>query len=109
MTPRRAVAAPPRDREVGDVDLEAMPATKATDEARDVAARDLPRAAAVRAVEGGMLRGREHVILLAPVGGVAVSEIPELLEDVERTVDRRGRRIRIAGAAAVDELGRGDV
>ena len=52
--------------------------------------RDLPGLAARLAVEVAVLGRREDVELLAAVVAVAVAHEPELLEDVERPVDRRG-------------------
>ncbi len=54
-------------------------------------------------------RRRQDVELLAPIGGVAVAEQTELLEDVERPIDGRRDRARIDLAAALDELGAGHV
>ena len=51
----------------------------------------------------------QDVVLLATVGPVAVADDPELLEDVEGPVDRRGDGRRIALPAPLDELGAGDV
>ena len=45
---------------------------------------------------------RQDVELLAAVGAVAVAEDAELLEDVERAVDRRGDRVRVELPAALD-------
>src|SRR4029079_6247008 len=52
---------------------------------------------------------RQDVVLLAAVGGVAVGQVAELLEDVERAVDGRRGRVRVPGPAAVDELRSGHV
>ena len=49
------------------------------------------------------------VELFAPIGGVTVADEPELLEDVERSVDGRRDRGRVDVAAAIDELAAGDV
>ncbi len=51
----------------------------------------------------------QDVELLAAVGGVAVAEQAELLEDVERPIHGRRDRARVDLAAALDELGAGDV
>ena len=53
--------------------------------------------------------GRQDVELLAAVGAVAVAQQAELLEDVERSIDRRGDRPGIDRPAALDELGPGDM
>ena len=52
---------------------------------------------------------RQDVEFLAAVDPVAVMDITELLEDVERPVDGRRRRLRIALPAAVDDLAAGHV
>jgi len=46
---------------------------------------------------------------LAALAAVAVADHTELLEDVERAIDRRGSRGGIDGPAAVDDLGAGHV
>ena len=56
-----------------------------------------------------MLLTRQDVELLAPRGRKAVAEVAQLLEDVERPVDGRRRRVRIARPAAIDQLRPGDV
>ena len=53
--------------------------------------------------------GRLDVELLATVRAVAVAEQPEILQHVQRPVDRRGDRARIHGPAALDQLGARDV
>ena len=52
---------------------------------------------------------RQHVEFLAAVRPVAVAEDAQLLEHVERPVDRRGDRPGIQLAAALDELRAGHV
>ena len=52
-----------------------------------------------------VLLDRQDVELLAAIDPVVVAEIAEVLEDVERPVDRRRRRSRIDGPAALDQLG----
>ena len=52
---------------------------------------------------------RADVELLAPARPVAVADDPEILEHVQRPVDRRRRRRRVDRAAAFDELGARDV
>jgi len=60
-------------------------------------------------VEVPVLGRREDMELLAAIGGVAVADDTEVLEDVERPVHRRRDGPRIEGATAVDQLGAGDV
>ena len=52
---------------------------------------------------------RQDVEFLASIDAVVVADVAETLEDVERAVDGRWRRRRVDGAAALDELGAGDV
>ena len=49
----------------------------------------------------------QDVELLTPVGGVAVAEQAQLLQDVERPVDGRRDRARVDLAATLDELSAG--
>ena len=92
-----------------DVDREAAPALERRHEARRLAGFDLPGRPAIDAVQVAVDGGRQDVELLPPVGGMAVDEQPELLEDVERPVDGRGDRARVDLAAALDQLGTRDV
>ena len=48
---------------------------------------------------------RQHVELLATIGGVAVADEPKLLEHVKGPVDGRGDRRRVGRAASFDEVG----
>ena len=56
-----------------------------------------------------MLDLGQDVELLAAVGAMAVADQTELLENVQRPVDRRRRRLRVDLAAALDELAAGDM
>src|ERR1700751_3145407 len=70
--PGLAVATAPGDREVGHVDGEAVRPAQGGGEGRDLGRRDLPGAAAVGAMEMGVLGDGQHVVLLPTVRGVAV-------------------------------------
>lgn len=56
-----------------------------------------------------MLLVGQHVVLLAPINAVGVANEPELLQQVERAVDGRRRGQWVLRAAALDQLGGGDV
>src|SRR5438034_10133535 len=56
-----------------------------------------------------MLLLRKEMELLATVDAVRVTNQPELLEDVERPVDRRGRGARIDVTRPLDQLAPGQV
>ena len=51
-----------------------------------------------------MLGAGQDVELLAAIGAMAVPDEPELLQDVERPIDRRRNGRRVARAASLDEL-----
>jgi hypothetical protein len=52
-----------------------------------------------------MLGLREDVELLSPIGGVAVADDAELLEDVEGPIHGRRDRVGVERTTTVDELG----
>lgn len=56
-----------------------------------------------------MLGLGQDVKLLAAIGAVAVANKADLLQYIQRPVDRRRDRLRIFGAAALDQLRRRDV
>lgn len=91
---------------VGD---EAEPAPHRSHDGRCVVSLKLPGAAAVPALEMGMLRLGKHVKLLASDGGVAVADVAQLLQDVERSIHRRRSGVGVSLAAALDQLATGDV
>jgi hypothetical protein len=94
---------------VREVDLEAALGVERRDDRRGLVGADLPAGAAGLAVEMAMHGAGEDVVLLATRGTVAVADDPELLENVQRPVDRRGDRGRVALPAALHQLGAGDV
>src|SRR6476660_1277103 len=106
-----AGGAHPRQRQVGDVDLEAALAPYSLDGRDDhrIVGRQLPRAGADAAVQVGVLSGGQDVELFATVRAVAVADDPELLEDVEGSIDGRRDGVRVARTTPVDELGTGDM
>jgi len=101
----------PGECQMRHVDLEAASCTDGLDGRDDdrIVGRQLPGTGADAAVEVRVLGGRQDVELLAPIGSMAVADHAELLEDVERSVDGRRDRVRIARATTVDELRPGDV
>jgi len=56
-----------------------------------------------------MLIGGAHVVFLLPPGTVPMPDEAEFLEHVERAIDGRGNRGRVAPPTAVNDLGPGDV
>jgi len=56
-----------------------------------------------------MLPHRQDVELLPAVGPVAVPHQPELLENVERAIDRRRDRGGVATAASIHQVGGRDM
>ena len=92
-----------------DVDLEAVVRSKGLGDGAGPRRSHLPRRAALRTVEVAVLRRREDVELLAAIGAVAVAEESELLQDVERPIDRRRRGRRVARAATLHQVRPGDV
>jgi hypothetical protein len=56
-----------------------------------------------------MVVHRQHVILLATVGTMPVTDETEILEHIQGPVHRRGDRRRIACAAAFHQVSAGDV
>lgn len=97
------------DREVGQVDAEAPLGGERAGQAGGLVGPDLPGGAADLAPQVAVLGGREHVELLASVGAVRVPDETDLLKHVKGPVDGGGGGVRIAGAAALDELGARDV
>lgn len=72
---------------MANVDLEAVGRPKGFGDGPRPGLADFPRGAASGAMEVSVLLGRQDVELLAPVGIVAVTDEPQLFEDVERAVD----------------------
>jgi hypothetical protein len=66
----------------------------------------LPRPTAAIALQVSVFRIGPNVVFLPPVGSVAVDDESELFERVERSIDGRGRDVRILGAASLDKLAR---
>src|SRR5207237_8773127 len=84
-----AAGAAARDRQVRQLDPESACLGDGGDERGGLAGIDLPCLAAGHAVEMAVLVVRHDVELLATVGGMAVADEAELLEDVERSVGGR--------------------
>jgi hypothetical protein len=70
---------------------------------------ELPRATTRVALQMGVLGIGPDVVLLAPARTMAVDDKPEILQGVERPIDRRRRHLRIPGTTPLDKLARGDV
>ncbi len=104
-----AVPATTDQGDVPDLDLEAVLAPQRIGDRGGAGLAQLPGRSAGRAVEVAMLAGGQDVIFLAAVGGVAMTHQAQLLEDVEGAVHGRGDRGRLEFAAAVDQLGGGDM
>ena len=96
-----AVTAAADEGDVPDVDLEAVVRSKGLGDGRRPGRSHLPRRTALRTVEMAVLRRREDVELLATIGAMAVADQSELLQHVERAIDRRrnGRRVARRGNA----------
>lgn len=92
-----------------DVDLEPVPDAQRQSHRLRPLGTDLPGGPALGAVKVAMVRRRKDMELLATIGAVTVPHQAELLEDVERAIDRRRDAGRVAGAAALHEIGAGDV
>ena len=56
-----------------------------------------------------MLAGGAHVEFLATIQAVGVADKPDVLEHVQGPIDRRWCRLRVLLAAALDQLGPGDM
>ena len=78
-------------------------------QAGDLVGPDLPGAMAERAVQVTVLARRSDVELLASVEPVGMADEADVLEDIQRAVDRRRRGLRVLGAAALHQLGARDV
>ena len=93
------------------VDLEPAAGIERLDRRDDapVIAVKLPLATARAAVEVAVLGRRQDVKLLPPVRAVTMAQDAQLFQDVERSVDGRGDRVRVELAAALDQLHAGDV
>ena len=109
--PRRAGAlgAQAGDRQVADVRDEREPALDRPDQRAGDVRAELPGLEARAALQVAVVGARQDVELLAAGRRVAVPDVAQLLEDVERPVDGRRRRVRVALAAALDQLAAGDV
>lgn len=94
---------------MAQIDREPSPSFQGADQGGRLVGTDLPGRAAADAVQVAVGGLGLDVELLATVRTVAVAQEPELLEDVERSIDGRWRRRRIKLAAAFDELGARDV
>jgi hypothetical protein len=70
---------------------------------------DLLDGAAAAAVEVTVLDCRQDVVFLSAVRSVAMPDQADLLENVEGAIDRRRYRLRVELAAALDQVGSGDV
>ncbi|MDQ3127090.1 MAG: hypothetical protein M3Q66_01350 [Chloroflexota bacterium] len=68
-----------------------------------------PRLVARPALKVSVFRFGKDVVLLATGRRMAVAEVAELLEDAERPIHRRWRRVRVALTAALDEFAPGDM
>ncbi len=75
----------------------------------DLLGLDLPRSPTRLALQMCVARLGEHVELLAAIGAMAVVDIAELFEHVERPVHRGWGGRRVAFAATLDDLDAGDV
>ncbi len=106
-----ACRAQPGQRQVRHIDFEPPRGIERRDRGGDggILGRELPGAAAATAVQVGVLARGQDMELLATVGTVTVAEDAQLLEHIERAVDRRRDRVRIDRATALDELGAGHV
>lgn len=97
------------DRHVRQIDREAATGLDRGDHLRRLIGPDLPRAAAVLAVEVAVLALGQDVELLPSVGAVGMTDEAELLEDVERPVHGRGDGPGVQRPAALDEIRAGDM
>ena len=94
---------------MGEIDGESQTTLERSYELCRFAFRDLPGRVAPEAGQVTVLHVRQDMELLAPVGRVTMAEEADLLEHVERAVDRRGDGRRIQLTAALDEFGTCDV
>jgi hypothetical protein len=104
-----AVGANADDGEVCQVDGEAALAREGLDERTSLACLDLPRTAALAAMEMAMLRLRQNMELLAAIRAVTVLDEAKLLEHVKSPVDGGGDRLWVRRATAFNEFRRRDV
>ena len=92
-----------------DVRLEAQSLADWRCDSRGVTCVKLPCSATCPALQVGVRRLRKDMELLATLGRVAVTDVAQLLEDVEGAVDGGGVRVRVPFAAEFNELTAGDV
>jgi hypothetical protein len=89
---------------VAQVNGEATASSHRPDDGCCFVGKDLPAASARCAVEVAVSRDGLDVVLLAPVGAVAVAYQPKAFEDVHRPVDGGRDRRRIHLPATIHEL-----
>ena len=94
---------------MAQVNGEATASSHGPDDGSCFVGQDLPAASARYAVEVAVSRDGLNVVLLTPVGAMAVAYQPQPLEDIHRPVDSRRDRRRIHLAAAIHELRPGHV
>lgn len=92
------------DGQVAELDLEPEALAERGNGRHRILGTDLPTRSTLLAVEVPVVCGRSDVEFFAPVAAVCVPDDPQVFQNAQGPIDRRGRRFRIERPAALDKF-----